>query len=76
MDNNIEVAFFSGIRTGIDSFVNGLKVIADSNNGNIPYTYIKLVAQNTINTIDFELKNSENGQKIINILEEREDIDV
>lgn len=65
IDNNIQLFFLAGVKTGIEALVHGLEVAVVENNGQVPFEFIKMISDNTIADIELKLFNIENGKGLI-----------
>lgn len=68
IDNNIQLAFLGGMKAGIEALIHGLEVVAENNNGQVSFEFIKIVSASTIADVELKLSSMENGKGIIDAL--------
>lgn len=44
IDNNIQLAFLGGMKVGLEALIHGLEVVAENNNGQVSFEFIKMVS--------------------------------
>lgn len=65
IDNNIQLAFLGGMKAGLEALIHGLEAVAENNNGQVSFEFIKMISDNTIADIELKLSNIENGKGLI-----------
>lgn len=61
IDNNIQLAFLGGMKTGLEALIHGLEVVAENNNGQVSFEFVKMVSASTIADVELKLSSIENG---------------
>lgn len=47
-DNNIQLVFLGGMKVGLEALIHGLEVVAENNNGQVSFEFVKMVSASTI----------------------------
>ena len=68
MDNTIKLAFLGGMKAGIEALAKGFKEVAENNNGQVSYDFIKLTSANTIKDVEAKLSMLEYGNGLVKAL--------
>ena len=68
IDNNIKLSFLGGAKAGIEALVEGFKVVAENNNEQVSYDFIKLASENTIKDVEEKLYILEYGDELVKTL--------
>lgn len=68
IDNNIQLAFLGGMKAGLEALIHGLEVVAENNNGQVSFEFIKMVSASTIADVELKLSSIENGKGLIDAL--------
>ena len=56
------------MKSGLEAWIHALEVIAENNNGQVPFDLIKIIIANTIADIELELSGIEGGKNLIDAL--------
>ena len=67
-DNNIQLAFLGGMKAGLEALIHGLEVVAENNNGQVSFEFVKMVSASTIADVELKLSSIENGKGLIDVL--------
>ena len=62
IDNNIQLAFLGGMKAGLEALIHGLEVVAENNNGQVSFEFVKMVSASTIADVELKLSSIENGK--------------
>lgn len=62
---NIRLAFLGGVKSGLEAWIHSLEVIAENNNGQVPFDLIKMIFANTIADVELKLSGIENEENLI-----------
>ena len=54
IDNNIQLAFLGGMKAGLEALIHGLEVVAENNNGQVSFEFVKMVSHNLFSPFDDE----------------------
>lgn len=68
VDNNIQLAFLGGMKAGLEALIHGLEVVAENNNGQVSFEFVKMVSASTIADVELKLSSIENGKGLIDVL--------
>lgn len=68
IDNNIQLAFLGGMKAGLEALIHGLEVVAENNNGQVSFEFVKMVSASTIADVELKLFSMENGKGLIDAL--------
>ena len=68
IDNNIQLAFLGGMKAGLEALIHGLEVVAENNNGQVSFEFVKMVSASTIADVELKLSSVENGKGLIDAL--------
>jgi hypothetical protein len=68
IDNNIQLAFLGGMKAGLEALIHGLEVVAENNNGQVSFEFVKMVSASTIADVELKLSSIENGKGLIDAL--------
>lgn len=68
IDNNIQLAFLGGMKAGLEALIHGLEVVAENNNGQVSFEFVKMVSASTIADVELKLSSMENGKGLIDVL--------
>ena len=68
IDNNIQLAFLGGMKAGLEALIHGLEVVAENNNGQVSFEFVKMVSSSTIADVELKLSSMENGKGLIDAL--------
>ena len=68
IDNNIQLAFLGGMKAGLEALIHGLEVVAENNNGQVSFEFVKMVSASTIADVELKLSNMKNGKGLIDAL--------
>lgn len=68
IDNNIQLAFLGGMKAGLEALIHGLEVVAENNNGQVSFEFVKMVSAGTIADVELKLSSIENGKGLIDAL--------
>lgn len=68
IDNNVQLAFLGGVKSGLEAWIHALEVIAENNNGQVPFDLIKMIFANTIADVELKLSSIEDGKDLIDAL--------
>lgn len=74
-NNNIQLAFLSGVKAGMEALVCGLEKVAEVNNGQVSYAFVKMVSANAITDVELKLSCMENGKDLIKAMNS-EDVEI
>ena len=74
-NNNLQLAFLSGVKAGMEAFACGLEEVAKANNGQVSYVLAKMVLANAITDVELKLSCMENGKDLIKAMNS-EDIEI
>ena len=65
---NIQLAFLGGMKVGLEALIHGLEVVAENNNGQVSFEFVKMVSASTIADVELKLSSIENGKGLIDAL--------
>ena len=66
--DNLQVSFFNGMKAGVETFTEALKPVADANNGQVSFDFIKTVSERTIAEVETKMKELDNGSDLLSLL--------
>lgn len=69
--DELKLAYLAGVKVGIESLVEGLKITAGKNGNQLPIEFVKLVAENTITDVELKLTSMENGKGLLDVLDNK-----
>ena len=69
--DKLKLAYLAGVKVGIESLVEGLKITAGKNGNQLPIEFVKSVAENTITDVELKLTSMENGKGLLNVLDNK-----
>lgn len=69
--DELKLAYLAGVKVGIESLVEGLKITAGKNGNQLPIEFVKLVAENTITDVELKLTSMENGKGLLDVLDSK-----
>lgn len=69
--DELKLAYLAGVKVGIESLVEGMKITAGKNGNQLPIEFVKLVAENTITDVELKLTSMENGKGLLDVLDNK-----
>lgn len=69
-NNEIRLAYYAGIKVGVEAVTEALEKVAAVNGNQLPIEYVKLVANNTVAEVEERLQNMEHGDELISVLDQ------
>ena len=69
--DELKLAYLAGVKVGIESLVEGLKITVGKNGNQLPIEFVKLVAENTITDVELKLTSMENGKGLLDVLDNK-----
>ena len=70
--DELKLAQLAGVKVGIESLVEGLKITVGKNGNQLPIEFVKLVAENTITDVELKLTSMENGKGLLDVLDNKQ----
>lgn len=55
-------------KAGLEALIHGLEVVAENNNGQVSFEFVKMVSASTIADVELKLSSMENGKGLIDVL--------
>lgn len=56
-NDNIKLAFLGGVKAGLEALIHGLEEVAENNNGQVSFEFVKMVSTSTIADVELKLSS-------------------
>ena len=69
--DELKLAYLAGVKVGIESLVEELKITAGKNGNQLPIEFVKVVAKRTITDVELKITSIENGKGLLDVLDNK-----
>lgn len=70
--DELKLAYLAGVKVGIESLVEGLKITAGKNGNQLPIEFVKVVAESTITDVELKITSIENRKGLLDVLDNKQ----